>query len=373
MVNSLDPHSSYMDPSDFEDMQEMTSGEFGGLGMEVTSEDGFVKVVAPIDDTPAQRAGIQSGDYISAVDGISIRGMPLNEAIEKLRGLENSQVTLTVLRQAEKAPFEVTITRAVIRVQSVKYEVKEDIGYVRISSFNERTIDGVETAVRDLKREIGPQLRGYVLDLRVNPGGLLDQAIRVSDAFLDGGEVVSTRGRRPQDTQRYSARGGDITDGKPIVILIDEGSASASEIVAGALQDHRRATIIGITSFGKGSVQTIIPLGGRSSGALRLTTARYYTPSGRSIQATGIAPDIAVSNLSAQDQAQRDQFMSRREASLPGHLDAEGAQRDTLMPVIRPEAGVSYDDFQLSYAIDRLHGNVVAAPIARAVPNTVPN
>ena len=228
MVNSLDPHSSYMDPSDFEDMQEMTSGEFGGLGMEVTSEDGFVKVVAPIDDTPAQRAGIQSGDYISAVDGISIRGMPLNEAIEKLRGLENSQVTLTVLRQAEKAPFEVTVTRAVIRVQSVKYEVKEDIGYVRISSFNERTIDGVETAVRDLKREIGPQLRGYILDLRVNPGGLLDQAIRVSDAFLDGGEVVSTRGRRPRDTQRYSARGGDITDGKPIVILIDEGSASAS-------------------------------------------------------------------------------------------------------------------------------------------------
>ena len=372
MVTSLDPHSSYMDPRDFEDMQVQTRGEFGGLGIEVTSEDGLVKVVAPIDDTPAQRAGIQSGDFISAIDGISIQGMPLNEAVEKMRGPADSQVTLTVLRQGERTPFEVTITRAIIRVQSVRFERKDDIGYIRISSFNERTVEGVENAVRELKRQIGVGTRGYVIDLRSNPGGLLDQAIGVTDEFLSGGEVVSTRGRRPQDTQRYNARAGDIADGKPVVVLIDEGSASASEIVAGALQDHRRATVIGITSFGKGSVQTIIPLGGQNGGALRLTTARYYTPSGRSIQATGIAPDIAVSNLSEADEALRAQFMTRSEATLAGHLEAEGAERDTSMPVIRPAPGTQVDDFQLSYAIDRLHGRV-AAPIAAATPPPAQN
>lgn len=371
MVTHLDPHSSYMDPSDFEDMQVQTRGEFGGLGIEVTSEDGLVKVVAPIDDTPAQRAGILSGDFISAIDGISIQGLPLNEAVDRMRGPPDSQIGLTVLRQGEKTPFQVTITRAIIRVQAVRWEPKEDIGYIRISSFNERTVEGVEQGIAELKEEIGGQLRGYVLDLRANPGGLLDQAIGVSDAFLTTGEVVSTRGRRPQDTQRYNAKAGDIADGKPIVILIDEGSASASEIVAGALQDHRRATVVGITSFGKGSVQTIIPLGGQAGGALRLTTARYYTPSGRSIQATGIAPDIAVSNLSAADQAQRDQFMIRSEASLAGHLDAEGAQRDTSMPVIRPEPGTTFDDFQLAYAMDRLRG--VVPPVAQSAPPAVPN
>ena len=361
MVAALDPHSSYMDPEEFESMQVTTRGEFGGLGIEVTSEDGLVKVVAPIDDTPAARAGIQSGDFISAIDGISIRGMPLSDAVEQMRGPENSKITLTILRQGEDRPFDVTITRAVIRVESVRYEAKEDVGYIRITSFSEKTATGLETAVRELKRQIGPNLKGYIIDLRNDPGGLLDQAIAVTDYLLDGGEVVSTRGRRPQDTQRYNARSGDITDGKPLIVLINGGSASASEIVAGALQDHRRATIIGMTSFGKGSVQTIIPLGGQHGGALRLTTARYYTPSGRSIQATGITPDIAVSNLSREDQAERDRFSSRSEAVLPGHMEAEGEQREVDIPVIRPESTVSYDDFQLSYALDRLNGRIVAS------------
>jgi len=358
MVSALDPHSSYMDPKEFADMQVQTRGEFGGLGLEVSQEDGLVKVVTPIDDTPAARAGIKTGDFISAIDGTSIQGLPLNEAVERMRGPADSKVTLTILRQGEKKPLEVTLTRAVIRVESVKYEKKGDVGYIRISSFSEKTDAGVRKAMTELKKQ--GSLRGYVIDLRNDPGGLLDQAIAVSDDFLPGGEVVSTRGRRAEDTQRYNARGGDLADGKPIVVLVNEGSASASEIVAGALQDHKRATVVGVTSFGKGSVQTIIPLGGQHGGALRLTTARYFTPSGRSIQATGITPDIAVSNLTEKDQAEADQFTSRSEASLAGHLDNEGAQRNTKMPTIRPEEGKKYDDFQLSYALDRLEGKVVA-------------
>jgi carboxyl-terminal processing protease len=362
MVSSLDPHSSYMDPKEFSDMQVQTRGEFGGLGLEVTQEDGLVKVVTPIDDTPASRAGLKTGDFISAIDGISIQGMPLNEAVSRMRGPENSKVTLTILRGGEKRPMDVTLTRAVIRVESVKFERKGDIGYIRISSFSEKTDAGVKRAIAELKKQIGPGLiRGYVIDLRNDPGGLLDQAIAVTDNFIVSGEVVSTRGRRADDTQRYNARAGDIADGKPIVVLINEGSASASEIVAGALQDHKRATIVGVTSFGKGSVQTIIPLGGQRGGALRLTTARYYTPSGRSIQATGITPDIAVSNLTEKAQAEADQFTSRSEATLAGHLDTEGAQRNTKMPTIRPEEGKKYDDFQLSYALDRLDGKIVSA------------
>src|SRR5579864_217472 len=361
MVSSLDPHSSYMDPKEFADMQVQTRGEFGGLGLEVTQEDGLVKVVTAIDDTPAAHAGIKTGDFISAIDGTSIQGMPLNEAVERMRGPENSKVTLTVLRTGEKKPLEVTLTRAVIRVESVKYEKKGDLGYIRITSFSEKTDAGVKKAIADLKKQIGPNLRGYVIDLRNDPGGLLDQAIEVSNDFLNGGEVVSTRGRKPEDTQRYNAHpGGDLTGGKPLVVLVNEGTASASEIVAGALQDHKRATVVGVTSFGKGSVQTIIPLGGQHGGALRLTTARYYTPSGRSIQATGIAPDIAVSNLTEKEQSEADQFANRTEASLAGHLDAEGAQRNTKMPTIRPEEGKKYDDFQLSYAMDRLDGKVVS-------------
>jgi len=370
MVSSLDPHSSYMDPKEFADMQVQTRGEFGGLGLEVTQEDGLVKVVTAIDDTPAAHAGIKTGDYISAIDGTSIQGMPLNEAVERMRGAENSKVTLTILRTGEKKPLELTLTRAVIRVESVKYEKKGDVGYIRITSFSEKTDAGVKKAVADLKKQLGPNLRGYVLDLRNDPGGLLDQAIAVSDDFLVGGEIVSTRGRKPEDTQRYNARPGDIADGKPIVVLINEGTASASEIVAGALQDHKRATVIGVTSFGKGSVQTIIPLGGQHGGALRLTTARYYTPSGRSIQATGIAPDIAVSNLTDKEQTEADQFAQRTEASLAGHLDAEGAQRNTKMPTIRPEDGKKIDDFQLSYALDRIDGKVVALPVAQKQAST---
>jgi carboxyl-terminal processing protease len=373
MVSSLDPHSSYMDPKEFSDMQVQTRGEFGGLGLEVTQEDGLVKVVTPIDDTPASRAGLKTGDFISAIDGISIQGMPLNEAVSRMRGPENSKVTLTILRAGEKRPMEVTLTRAVIRVESVKFERKNDVGYIRISSFSEKTDAGVKRAIADLKKQIGPGLiRGYVIDLRNDPGGLLDQAIAVTDNFITTGEVVSTRGRRADDTQRYNARGGDIADGKPIIVLINEGSASASEIVAGALQDHKRATIVGVTSFGKGSVQTIIPLGGQRGGALRLTTAKYYTPSGRSIQATGITPDIAVSNLTEKAQAEADQFTSRSEATLAGHLDAEGAQRNTKMPTIRPEEGKKYDDFQLSYALDRLDGKIVSAGTQRQAAGPAP-
>mgnify|MGYP003331564755 CR=1 FL=1 len=372
MLSSLDPHSSYMNPKVYKDMQIQTRGEFGGLGIEVTMENGVIKVVSPIDDTPASRAGIKTGDFISAIDGTSIQGLPLNEAVERMRGPADSKVTLTILRQGEKKPLEITLTRAVIRVESVKYEKKGDIGYIRITSFSEKTDAGLKKAVADLKKQIGPGIRGYVLDLRNDPGGLLDQAIAVCDDFLTGGEVVSTRGRRPEDTQRYNARGGDITDGKPLVVLVNEGSASASEIVAGALQDHRRATIVGVTSFGKGSVQTIIPLGGQRGGALRLTTAKYYTPSGRSIQATGITPDIAVSNLTDKQQSDADQFSTRSEASRAGHFDAEGAQRNTKMPTIRPEEGKKYDDFQLSYALDRIEGKVVAVPAPQKQAATAP-
>ena len=369
MVTSLDPHSSYMDPKDYQSMQTETKAEYGGLGLEVSSEDGLIKVVSPIDDTPASRAGLQSGDYISAIDGISIQGLPLDQAVERMKGPENSQVTLTVMRSGEKAAFDVTLTRAVIRTSSVKWSRKGDIGYIRISTFmNERTAQSLEQGVRELKRDIGPGIKGYVLDLRDDPGGLVDQAVAVVDDFVNGGEIVSTRGRNPEDTERYNAKQGDITDGKPIIVLINEGSASASEIVAGALQDHRRATVIGVPSFGKGSMQTIMPLNGGRGGALSLTTARYYTPSGRSIQATGISPDIAVSNLTVQDQVLRDQFALRSEAELPGHLEQEGAHRDLSMPFIRPEAGAKFDDFQLSYALDRLNGKVVST--AAVVPDT---
>jgi carboxyl-terminal processing protease len=362
MVSSLDPHSSYMDPKDFADMQVQTRGEFGGLGLEVTQEEGIVKVVSPIDDTPAARAGIKAGDYISDIDGMSVQGIPLNDAVEKMRGPSGSRVTLTIVRKGERKPFDVTLTRAVIKIANVKWHREGNIGYIRIAQFNENTDRDVDNAVRDLKRQIGPQLRGYVLDLRNNPGGLLDQSVSVADEFLNGGEVVSTRGRHPGDTQRYDAHGGDIADGKPIEVLINEGTASASEIVAGALQDHRRATVIGMTSFGKGSVQTIIPLSGSHGGALRLTTAKYYTPSGRSIQATGIVPDTAVSQLSAKDDA--DERFLRSEAELPGHLEAEGQHRTAGMAVIRPQAGKTYDDFQLSYAIDRMNGKI-GLPVAQ--------
>jgi carboxyl-terminal processing protease len=350
MVSGLDPHSSYMDAKAFADMRIQTKGQFGGLGIEVTMEDGLVKVISPIDDTPAARAGIKPGDFIAAIDGTPIQGMALNDAITKMRGPEGSKVTLTMLRSGAKKPFDLSLTRAIVQVDSVKFHRDGDIGYIRLSAFNEETASGLGRAVRELKHQIGPGLKGYVLDLRNNPGGLLDQAIQVSDDFLSAGEIVSTRGRHPEDTARYDAKPGDITDGKPVVVLINAGTASASEIVAGALQDHKRATIEGMTSFGKGSVQTIIPLS-EGGGALRLTTARYYTPSGHSIQATGIVPDVAVAESDEDDSASKLERLS--EANLPGHLDSEGAKK-AAPSIIHPPAGKKIEDFQLSYALDLL-------------------
>ena len=358
MVSSLDPHSSYMDAKAYADMQIQTKGEFGGVGIEVTMEDGLIKVISPIDDTPAAKAGLKTGDFIAAIDGDAIQGMGLNDAIDKMRGPVGTKVTLTVLRQGEKKPFDVSLNRAVIHVDSIKWHREGDIGYVRISAFNEETDSGLEKAVRDLKKQIGPSLKGYVIDLRNDPGGLLEQAVYVVDDFINKGEIVSTRGRHPEDTQRYDAKAGDITDGKPIAVLINGGTASASEIVAGALQDHRRATIVGMTSFGKGSVQTIIPLG-EGGGALRLTTARYYTPSGRSIQAEGIVPNVAVAAGAEENQLKIER---PSEADLPGHLAPEAAAKKKLnLNIIRPPAGSKIKDFQLSYALDLLHGKVSMA------------
>ena len=352
MVSSLDPHSSYMDAKNFADMQIQTKGEFGGLGIEVTMEDGLIKVVSPIDDTPASKAGLKSGDYIAAINGEPVQGMALSDAIDKMRGPVGSKITVTILRKGAKKPFDVTMTRAVVKVDSVKWHREGDIGYIRLTAFNERTDPGLRKAVASLKKQIGAnKIKGYILDLRNNPGGLLDQAISVSDDMLNSGEIVSTRGRHPQDTQRYNAKPGDITNGKPIIVLINGGTASAAEIVSGALQDHKRATILGMTSFGKGSVQTIIPLGD-GGGALRLTTARYYTPSGHSIQATGIQPDIAV--------AESDQNIPKieqpHEVDLPGHLKMQNPEKKNVIPVIRPAPGKKYKDFQLDYALDLLRG-----------------
>ena len=295
MLAGLDPHSSYMDPSSFRDIQVQTRGEFGGLGIEVTMEDGLVKVVAPIDDTPAAKAGVMANDIITKLDDEQVHGLTLNQAVEKMRGPVNTKIKLTIMRKGADKPIDVTIVRDVIRVKSVRSHTEgDDVGYIRVTQFNEQTTDGLKKAISDLTSQLGAEkVKGFVIDLRNNPGGLLDQAISVSDAFLDKGEIVSTRGRNAEETQRFNARPGDLTKGKPVIVLINGGSASASEIVAGALQDHKRATLVGTRSFGKGSVQTIIPLGA-GNGALRLTTARYFTPSGRSIQAKGITPDIKV-------------------------------------------------------------------------------
>jgi carboxyl-terminal processing protease len=363
MVSELDPHSSYMDPKSYADMQIQTKGEFGGVGIEVTMDDGLIKVISPIDDTPAAKAGIKSGDFIAAINGQAIQGLGLNEAIDKMRGPAGSRVTLTILRTGEKKPFDVTLARAIIRVDSAKWRREGDVGYVRLTGFNEQTAAGLEKGIRELKRQIGPGIKGYVIDLRNNPGGLLDQAIQVSDDFLTSGEIVSTRGRHPDDTQRYDAKPGDITDGKKVVVLINAGTASASEIVAGALQDHKRATVVGMTSFGKGSVQTIIPLG-EGGGALRLTTARYYTPSGHSIQAQGIIPDVSVAQG---DEEQTPKLARPSEADLPGHLIGEPVIKKPGAQTFRPAPGKKYDDFQLSYALDLVRGQTtVSAVVAKS-------
>src|SRR6476661_8049343 len=361
MLMALDPHSAYLNPKHFRDMQVQTRGEFGGLGIEVTMENGVVKVVAPIDDTPAAKAGIQSGDLITHLDKEPILGLTLQDAVEKMRGPVNSAITLTVVRKGVEDPFDVKVTRDVIHINPVKYSAEgDDVGYIRVTTFNEQTTANMQKAIEDLKKQLGPKLKGYIIDLRNNPGGLLDQAISVSDTFLDQGAIVLTRGRDLEETQRSNARPGDITDGQKIVVLINGGSASASEIVAGALQDHHRATILGTRSFGKGSVQTIIPLG--SNGALRLTTARYYTPSGRSIQAKGIEPEVVVEEELPDDlKAKADQQSTRGEANLRGHLkgeDEEAGGKDEeesgSSAYVAPEKD---KDTQLQYALDLLRGN----------------
>ncbi|MEY4679024.1 MAG: S41 family peptidase [Alphaproteobacteria bacterium] len=356
MLTSLDPHSSYMPPKSFRDMQVQTRGEFGGLGIEVTMENGFVKVVSPIDETPAARAGLRPGDFVTHIDNEAVLGLTLQEAVEKMRGPVNSNIKL-MIRRGGGDPFEVTLTRAVIRVQSVRSRVEGELGYVRITSFTEQTESGLKNAIDRIRQQAGNKLKGLVLDMRNNPGGLLDQAIAVSDAFLDKGEIVSTRGRRNDEAQRFNAKPGDLLNGLPIVVLINGGSASASEIVAGALQDHRRAILLGTRSFGKGSVQTIIPMG--NQGAIRLTTARYYTPSGRSIQAQGIDPDIVVEPARLE---KVDQPRARRESDLRGALrndQQQGQGQGQQQPGQggeQPAAAEGTEDYQLQRAFDLLRG-----------------
>jgi carboxyl-terminal processing protease len=349
MLTSLDPHSNYLNTKNFDDMKVQTRGEFGGLGIEVSMENGSVKVVSPIDDTPAARAGLKPGDLITALDGQPVQGMTLPQAVDKMRGPINSEIRLTIQRKG-RDPFDVKLTRATIRIQSVRsHLVGDDIGYIRITSFNEQTDVGLNNAMKSIKQQAGDKLRGIVLDLRNNPGGLLDQAVAVSDAFLERGEIVSTRGRRPDDAQRFDARPGDIAAGLPIAVLINGGSASASEIVAGALQDHHRAILLGTRSFGKGSVQTIIPLPGH--GAMRLTTARYYTPSGRSIQAKGIEPDIVVE--AAKIEAAPDQKLKVADASAKTDDSADDAD---LSPSVDPTIMGTPADYQMTRAVDMLRG-----------------
>jgi carboxyl-terminal processing protease len=369
MLAGLDPHSSYMDPKSFKDMQVQTKGEFGGLGIEVTMEDGLVKVVAPIDETPAAKAGVLANDIISHLDDEPVQGLTLNQAVEKMRGPVNTKIRLKIMRKGMEKPIEVTIVRDVIRVRSVRSRVEGgDVAYIRLTQFNEQTTDGLKKALADTTAQIGAdKLKGYIVDMRNNPGGLLDQAISVSDAFLEKGEIVSTRGRNAEETQRFSARAGDLTKSKPVIVLINGGSASASEIVAGALQDHKRATVIGTRSFGKGSVQTIIPLGA-GNGALRLTTARYYTPAGTSIQAKGIKPDIEVlQDVPEEMKARTD---TKGEASLRGHLKGDGLEQTGSQSYIPPDPK---DDKALKMATDLLRGATTNAAFPpdpkRAVPN----
>lgn len=357
MLSSLDPHSTYMDAKEFRDMQVQTRGQFGGLGIEVTMEDGLVKVVTPIDDTPAAKAGVQAGDLIVKLDDDEVKGMTLQQAVDKMRGAVATPIRLTIVRKGQDKPLELTLTRDIINIKSVRSRVEDgDIGYIRITSFSEQTGEGLKKAIEDLTKQIGEdKLKGFILDLRNNPGGLLDQAIDVSDALLDRGEIVSTRGRNADETERRNARPGDLAKGKPVIVLVNGGSASASEIVAGALQDHKRATILGSLSFGKGSVQTVIPVSGNA--AIKLTTARYYTPSGRSIQAKGISPDIELVQDVPQDVKEKAEAAgvetTRGEASLKGHLK-NGEDEKTGSPAYVPPD--PKDDTQLKLAIDLMHG-----------------
>jgi carboxyl-terminal processing protease len=349
MLHSLDPHSSYLNEESFRDMQVQTRGEFGGLGIEVTMEQGFVRVVSPIDETPAARAGLEAGDFITHLDGESVLGLSLSDAVDKMRGRVGSDIELTIRREGVE-PFDVTVTRDVVRIRSVRNRVEGKAGYIRVTTFNEQTMEGVESSMKKLKEELGDEMIGVVLDLRRNPGGLLDQAVKVSDAFLDRGEIVSTRGRESDDAQRFNAKKGDLAEGLPMVVLINRGSASASEIVAGALQDHKRAVIMGTESFGKGSVQTIMPIAGH--GALRLTTAAYFTPSGRSIQKTGITPDILVEQAQIQEAAAASGV---RERDLRNARDNEGTDQSESEADGEAET-TAPQDYQLVRALDLLKG-----------------
>jgi carboxyl-terminal processing protease len=355
MLSNLDPHSSYLSPKDFQDMQVQTSGQFGGLGITVTmNTDGLIKVTSVLDGTPASGAGIMPNDQITAIDGTEVMGMPLNQAVDKMRGGVNTPITLTMTRDGVAMPFDVKMIRAEIKIDAVFGEAKGDIGYVRITSFSQQTYDGLKSNMDKITQQIGAdKVKGWIIDLRNNPGGLLDQAVQVSDAFLNSGEVVSTRGRNPDQGQRYDAKGGDLANGKPIIVLINGGTASAAEITSGALQDHARATILGTQSFGKGSVQTIIPLG--ADGALRLTTARYYTPSGRSIQALGITPDIKVDEQVPPDLASLVAAAQEAESSLKGHLTnaAAGTEQSGSSAYVAPDPK---NDTQLNEAIALLDG-----------------
>ncbi|MDV4144915.1 MULTISPECIES: S41 family peptidase [Shimia] len=366
MLTSLDPHSSYLSPEDAADMRVQTRGEFGGLGIEVTQEDGFVKVVSPIDGTPADAAGIEAGDFITHVDGESVLGMNLDEAVELMRGPVGSEIVITVVREGEAEPFDVSIIRDTIKLTAVRSRTEGDSVVLRITTFNDQTTPNLESGFAEQVEALGgmDNVNGIVLDLRNNPGGLLTEAIKVSDAFLEKGEIVSTRGRNPADGDRFNATPGDLSDGKPIVVLINGGSASASEIVAGALQDHRRAIVVGTKSFGKGSVQTVMPL--RGDGAMRLTTARYYTPSGRSIQALGVSPDIVVAQPRRKDASEEEEDTTKRrfrsEADLRGSLDNDSLTEDQIRQIeadrakAEKAAKLREEDYQLAYAIDILKG-----------------
>ncbi len=355
MLASLDPHSSYMNEEMYSDMQVQTRGEFGGLGIEVTMDQGLIRVIAPIDGTPADKAGVEAGDYISHLDGQAILGMDLNEAIDLMRGQVNTDIILTVRREGVD-PFDIVITRDVIRIQSARSRILEDVAYVRITTFNEQAEEGLIREIGEMRAELGDSQKGLILDLRNNPGGLLDQAIKISDAFLDQGEIVSTKTRSNDGDSRYNATLGDLTNGLPIVVLINGGSASASEIVAGALQDHHRAVIMGTQSFGKGSVQTIVPIPGH--GAMRLTTARYYTPSGRSIQGTGISPDIEVAQSTVEAIGGP---AGLREEDLRNSLDnPRGDTGEDDGEIAASGQAIAPEDYQLSRAIDLIHGIALA-------------
>ena len=366
MLTSLDPHSAYLSPEHFKDMQVQTRGEFGGLGIEVTMEKGVVKVVAPIDGTPAQKAGVLSNDLITHLDDESIVGLSLNDAVKKMRGRVNTPIQLTIVRKGQEDPIEIKIVRDIIRINAVKSRAEgDDVAYIKVTTFNEQTHANLVRSVERLRKELGDKLKGYIIDLRNNPGGLLDQAVAVSDDFLNRGSIVLTKGRDESETQRSHARPGDIADGGKVVVLINGGSASASEIVAGALQDHKRATVIGTRSFGKGSVQTIIPLGTNGS-AIRLTTARYYTPSNRSIQAKGIDPDIRVENELPEELKAKIKKKPRGEAGLRGHLkNPDDEEEDSGSSAYVPEDPLK--DAQLQYALNLLRGNVSKLPATRPV------